>query len=187
MADSSPAESTADLLDRIRRLEAALAERPAAVVPAADEQQLADRVLAVLAARRQANGAPDGLLATRPLLPIDLDAPPGMAGPPPGEQGFRSWLLVGVLGEFRMMLRMYLDPRYRLSRVAQFGVPLVLGLFFVNYVLFNYSCFPAIPIVSQVGERLAGIVLAVMLYKVMLREVGRYRQVLDYLARYGYH
>ena len=48
---------------------------------------------------------------------------PGLAPSPQEIVGRTSWLK-----EFRMMFRMYIDPRYRLSRVGQFGVPIVIAL-----------------------------------------------------------
>ena len=78
---------------------------------------------------------------------------------------------------------MYFDPRYRLSRVAQFGVPAILALFVLNYFFFAYTC--ALPVVPLIGERLVCVLMSLALYKVLVREVSRYRQVLEYLARYS--
>jgi hypothetical protein len=50
-----------------------------------------------------------------------------------------------------------------------------------NYLFFNVL-FLHIPVFSEVMERLVGIVLAVLLYKVLSREVSRYRQVLAQIA-----
>jgi hypothetical protein len=56
-------------------------------------------------------------------------------------------------------------------------VPLILVLFGANYVLFNYTLLD-IPVFRHIFERLTEIVLAVLLYKVLMREVARYRQAL---------
>src|SRR5205085_9828782 len=116
-----PAEQHA-LLDRIRRLEEQLAAKDAA--PPADEE-LANRVLTILAEKAAqqralagANPPVPGLISTaltaaRTFFP---NAPPPGVAPQPAETGFRAWLLTQVVGEFRLMLKMYFDPRYRLSR-----------------------------------------------------------------------
>lgn len=192
MADTTtPPPAAPDLADRIRRLEDSLAGLTAGTVAApVGEERLAERILAILADRaaqhRDGNGTPGpaGLIpAARTVYTIAADPPPGSVEPP-AEPGLRSWLLGNVVGELKLMARMYFDPRYRLSRLAQFGVPAILGLFLVNYLFFNYSCI--IPVMQQVGERVGCAVLAVSLYKLLAREVVRYRQVLDYLAQYSY-
>lgn len=184
-----PAEQV--LLDRVRRLEEQLAAKEAA--PPADED-MANRVLAILAEkaaqqRALAGGNPPvpGLIPTaltaarvaQTFLPNS--APPGVAAQP-AEAGFRAWLLTQVAGEFRLMVMMYFDPRYRLSRVGQFGVPIVLGLMVLNYFFFAGLPLP----LTGIFERLLLLVLAVVLYKILAREAVRYKQVLDYLAQYGY-
>lgn len=192
--DPTPVADTA-LADRIRRLEEQLAAREATAL--AGEEEIARRVVTLLAERASqhrvgSNGPPvPGLITTaltaaraaNAFFPAGPSAPPGVA-PRPTETGFRAWLLTQVVGEFRLIVQMYFDPHYRLSRVAQFGVPLIVGLYALSYFVFNYTC--AIPIAAQFGERAVGFVLAVTLYKVLAREAVRYKQVLDYLAQYGY-
>ena len=102
---------------------------------------------------------------------------PGLAPSPQEIVGRSSWLK-----EFRMMFRMYIDPRYRLSRVGQFGVPIVIALAVLNYLTFQFAW--PVPIVAPIFERLFLIALAVALYKILSREVARYVAVLAYLARY---
>jgi hypothetical protein len=188
MADSlQPPEATEPALaERIRRLEEQLAARDE--FPTGDEA-VANRVLRILAEkaaqnRALANGQPPvpGLISTamtaaRVIFP---HSPPG-AVPQPAEHGFKAWLLAQVAGEFRLMVKMYVDPRYRLSRFGQFGVPLVVAL-----MVLNYFFIAAMPFVGFLVERLVLIVLAVVLYKLLAREAVRYKAVLEYLAQYGY-
>jgi hypothetical protein len=172
--------------DRLKRLEESLVGmQTRALAPAVNEDQLAERVLSVLTAKaaehRAANGyAPAGLVPPEKMYAATT-VPPEV-GVPTGQSLWR-WFVSGVVAEVTTVARMYFDPRYRLSRVAQFGVPAILVLFVLNYFLFNYTC--ALPVVPQIGERLMCVVLALALYKVLVREVARYRQVLEYLARYG--
>jgi hypothetical protein len=184
---TSPADPA--LAERIRRLEERLATRE--VTPPADEE-VAERVITILTekaakqrALAEANPPVPGLISTAMSAAryaretIFPNAPPGVA-PQPAENGFRAWLLTQVVTEFRLMAMMYFDPRYRLSRVAQFGVPLILVLMVMNYFFIS-----GMPFIGFLVERVVLAVLAVMLYKVLAKEAARYKQVLDYLAQYG--
>jgi hypothetical protein len=57
-------------------------------------------------------------------------------------------------------------------------VPLIIVLFVLNYFLFNVLVLQ-IPVVTPVVERAIDIVLAVLLHKVLMREVARYRQTIS--------
>jgi dipeptide/tripeptide permease len=76
---------------------------------------------------------------------------------------------------------MYLDPRYRLSRVGQFGVPAVFLAALVNYLILNYLIVN-IPFLTQFTERVILLGLGMVLFLLLRREAARYRVVLDYLA-----
>jgi hypothetical protein len=177
------------LAERVRRLEDQLAARE---TPPADEE-VAQRVLTILAEKAAQQRA---LIGTAPPVPGLIStamtaaraaqaffpaAPPGVA-PQPTESGFRTWLLTQVVGEFRLMALMYFDARYRLSRVAQFGIPAVLALMVLNYFFFAGLPIPYLGLF----ERAVLLVLAVVLYKLLAREALRYKQVLDYLAEFGH-
>lgn len=94
-----------------------------------------------------------------------------------------KWFFAQILDEARLAARMYFDSRYRVSRTFQFLVPAVVGLFALNY--FVFAVWFAFPVVSPVLERIGCVALGVLLYKLLTRELARYRDVLDYLARYG--
>lgn len=96
----------------------------------------------------------------------------------------RRWYST-IFRELKLIARMYLDPRYRLSRLAQFGVPLALILMVANYFLFAYFCFGGVPVLSPIGERVGNLILAVAGYNILRKETVRYQAVLDYLARSG--
>jgi hypothetical protein len=155
--------------DRLQKLERAIAELKATERPPTATGYLPQGFAA---------GPPAG---TGPLIPAAVlrAVLPGV-----GEGGLLT--RVPIVNEFVLMAKMYFDPRYRLSRVAQFGVPSVLAMMFFSYVFFNHLfSVPFIPLVSVVFERIALVVLAVVLYKVLSREASRYASVLNYLARYG--
>ena len=121
--------------------------------------------------------------------PLLLPEPPSGAvlqPPTPDDPHHRGTFLWQLWTEFTLAGRMYFDPRYRISRMAQLAVPSIFVLFALNYFLFN-AWFPVIPVITPIGERLVCVILAVVLYKVMTRELGRYREVLEYLSRFGTH
>lgn len=175
-----------ELEDRIRRLEAALAEKN----PPADDDAVAERVIARLSAIAESRSAdPNRVLvldAAAGTLATTLPPPPSGAvlEPPqsPVDPLNRRWFLTQLWAEIRLIFRMYFDPRYRVSRLTQFALPGIAVLLVLNYFFFSWV---SIPVVSPVTERLAVAVLGVLAYKLLTRETARYRGVLEYLARYG--
>lgn len=122
-----------------------------------------------------------------PTLPLMRLLPPPplgtiLAPPEPPDLARRGWFFGQLWAEARLAARMYFDPRYRISRTAQVVFPLVAVLLVFNYFLFGWWL--AVPIVSPVAERLLDAALAVFAYRVLARELDRYRAVLDYLARF---
>lgn len=172
-----------ELDDRIRRLETALAERP---MP--NEDVIADHVIAklsALAAERERQTGSQGALVLAST--VDVPAPPEGAvlrppGPPP-DAAPRTWFFTNLVAELRLILTMYFDPRYRISRTTQFALPGMVLLLIFNYCFF--SLWVSITFLSPVLERFLAVILGILIYKLLTREVGRYREVLAYLARYG--
>jgi hypothetical protein len=123
---------------------------------------------AVLSLPRLLPPPPEGTILT----------PPEHQEPPP-----RGWFFVQLWAEMRLAMRMYFDPRYRVSRTAQIAFPLFAILLTLNYFLF--SVWFSVTVLSPVAERLLDVILAVLAYRVLTRELDRYRAVLDYLARYS--
>lgn len=129
----------------------------------------------------EAEAAPNTVLPLVRLLP-----PPPPEGailvPTEHEPARRSWFILDLWAELRLAVRMYFDPRYRLSRLAQIAFPAFFLLIALNYFLF--SVWFSIAVVSPIVERLLDVILAVLAYRILARELDRYRAVLDYLARY---
>jgi len=120
------------------------------------------------------------------LLNAEPPPPPdGAVLHPPSEPdpAARKWFLAQLLDEARLAVHMYFDSRYRVSRLFQFMVPSVLALFALNY--FFFAVWLSFPVISPVLERIGCVMLGVLLYRLLTRELARYRDVLDYLARYS--
>jgi hypothetical protein len=183
-------EREVELEDRVRKLETALAERP---LPAANEDAVADRVIAKLSAL--AGGPRSGSAADRVLVLDATTAEPFTVPPPPQgavlhpparsevSQGQSRWFLAQLWAETRVIIRMYFDPYYRVSRTTQFAIPGIALFLVLNY--FFCSVWVPIPFLSPILERLLILLAGILGYKLMVREIARYRNVLEYLARYG--
>lgn len=186
--------------ERVRKLEGQIHDLEAKI----SEEGIAERVLAKLARTAgplalpaagatlvtETGTAPPqilALVASPSHSPMSTPVPPpsgAVLNPPTSvDQPHRGWFLMQLWSELRLSIRMYFDPRYRISRTAQFLLPLILGLFAANYVLF--SVWLTIPVISPILERVVCVLLGIFFYKVMARELVRYREVLDYLAKYG--
>jgi hypothetical protein len=77
------------------------------------------------------------------------------------------------MAEGRAIVRMYVDPRYRLSWSGRF-VPLILAVAFLT------SCWwvplASIPIFGTVIDKIIDLALGFVLFKVLSHEARRYRQ-----------
>jgi hypothetical protein len=186
VTNSSKPREQVELEERVRKLETALAERS---TPAIIEETVAERVLAKLSATV---GSPQASVGQDRVLVLasrhdDLPPPPkGTVLQPPDsfdDPLRRTWFFAQLGAEIRVLAHMYFDTRYRISRTTQFALPGIALLLVFNY--FFFALWLGIPFVSPIAERLIDLVLCVIGYKLLTRELGRYREVLAYLARYG--
>ena len=141
------------------------------------------RRLELAMATMHPGNAPDGYAPSAPggVIPLLLMV---NAAVDPDATWRRMLRDLPVLRELRLIAQMYLDPRYRLSRLGQFGVPLIVAFAVLNYMIFNHI-FPSIPLVSPIIERMLLLILGAGLAILLNREAMRYQAVIDYLARVG--
>jgi hypothetical protein len=183
------AARVAEVEHRVDRLETAIAEHPPE-----DEAKLTDRVLkrlTELAAERSAGGdrvvVLDSANERRAMIPVAPEPPAGAVLEPtptiPASAAKRGWFFAQVWSEFRLVFQMYFDPRYRISRTTQFVIPAILLLLVLNYFLF--SVWMSVPVLSPLVERVVVLFFGIVAWMVLARETARYREVLDYLAKYG--
>ena len=87
----------------------------------------------------------------------------------------RSWLLLDAYAEAGAMVRMFFDPRFRPSRLARF-VPVPL----LAMVLTSAFWLPGsgIVVVGTLFDKALGLVLAFLAFKILGREVRRYRDII---------
>jgi hypothetical protein len=100
------------------------------------------------------------------------------AEPTPSAAGTRSregrrWLLWETIAEARAIVRMFVDPRYRLSWFGRV-VPLVL----VAAIATSWFWVPgtSIPLFGTLLDKAVDLVLAFVLFKVLGHEARRYRE-----------
>ncbi|OWK47115.1 hypothetical protein [Fimbriiglobus ruber] len=180
--DAQPAQQVETLAERVARMERELAALR-------DTSQMEQNLAAKVMTRIQ-ESVPNGFAGSSDggsLVPASLFhamLPAVAARAVSGAPGLSAaWSLLAQWREFRLIFRMYFDPRYRLSRVAQFGGPVILGLMVLNYFTFSFW---SVPILAPIFERVILILLALTLYKILSREALRYDEVLKYLSRYGH-
>ena len=181
--DPNPSDETMteSLQERIERLEARVAELREISV---NDAMIIERVIAQLRGQETDYAPfPHGLAADHRAETAGL-VPASIVADVPVEQpdGHWLWRWLGALRELGMIVRMYFDGRYRLSRVAQLAVPGIIGLMVLNYLFF---AFWTVPILAPILERLLLVILAFVLYKTLARETYRYSAVLKYLSQYG--
>src|SRR5262249_26036491 len=84
-----------------------------------------------------------------------------------------SWLLFDVYGEFRTILRMFFDHRYRVAW-STYLVTLVL----VPLIITSHSWLPLahLPLLGGLLDKVVDLVLAFFTYKALSREARRYRE-----------
>lgn len=159
----------ADVDDRLRRLEGEVVELRKTLT------DLADIVVGDIQDRREIAAA---ISAPPPEVQIPASLVPGGEATMTAIAAIqRPWLLFDLARDFWVAGRMYMDPRYRIRRGTQLMVPAIITLLVATYLLFHVLLV-SIPILSQLVEYLCIGVLAVVLYKVVSREVARYRQML---------
>ncbi len=157
-----PPRHALSLEDRVRRLEDVLATlqiSPNAIQPA--------DALPAPPPNEQPNLA-DFISSAAQHPPAPPERPPDTAAAA-AERPHR-WLPFEMLAEMRVMVRMYLDPRYRRSWQTRLLPPLFLFGMFLSWLLIS-----GIPVIGFLLDRVIFLVLAYMLFKVLMREATRYR------------
>jgi hypothetical protein len=174
------------LQDRVDRLEAEVGDLRGSVSRLAElvvidikerrdvREQVETRNATLLPAESRLMDSMANSTALATLVPVPVSPSAWSVGRSAIQSLRKPWLIVELLRETGSALRMYLDPRYRVRRSTQMMVPLLLGLIALNYIVFAQLF--DIWIISPISERLIFLVLAVLLYKLVSREVTRYRE-----------
>jgi len=176
--ENPPSALLPTLEDRVRQLEEQVAGFQ-------DTRKLEDRVTERVSRRlerKQANTAikvPVAAVAepTKPPPLAAIAPPPDL---PPvvvieGKTAKQPWLILDIFTEFKAMLQMFLDARYRVFYMnwqTKAYPLLLLSLIVVSGLTISY-----IPIVGPVLDRIAELVIAFLLYKVLSREAHRYKEI----------
>jgi hypothetical protein len=179
----TPEPTIPALLERIEKLEEALAEVQDLQ---GIEQRITERVTTQLRGEKPTptdSGSPKlskaaALLdAGKHLIPslVRADKPSPPSAPPPHSQpqSRRMWLLWEAIAEARVIVRMYVDPRWSLSWMGRTVPPVLLVAFLLVYYWVPFTSFY---VVGPIIERVVQLVIAFVLFKVLGHEARRYRE-----------
>ena len=180
------AESVEGLEQRVRRLEDAFAALQ-------DTHLMEDRVVERVVQRLD-NGPgraiPEGrgwivdaprMLLPKAVEPLPEDGAAAGDGTPAAAAAVRSgWLLLEVVREFRAILRMLTDYRYRMTWTGRVVPLIALGVMFFSWFLFGGRFL----YLGDWVDKAIDVVLVVVVYKVLSRETQRYRELLARVTRY---
>ncbi len=183
--------SAPDTLElRIRRLEEAVAGLQ-------DTRQIEERVVDRVQEKISQNsgfGIQESskflMKAGRHVLPAALgigtgaadssSSPWDQAGAPPR----RAWWLFEAYDDLRSMVRMYRDYRYRRHMTwTAFLTPFVFLACILVIWFFMPTSIPVLGSILAVGERILDVLLAFFAYKILSRELIRYREMMAGVSR----
>jgi hypothetical protein len=114
--------------------------------------------------------------------PVPAAVPPSAAPAPASRQ---PWLLFSVYAEFRAILRMYLDPRFRLTWQGRLAPVILLPAIALSWFwLPGTAVLSAVPFgIDRLYVKIVDLLLAFVLFHVLHREATRYRSTSPDLPR----
>ena len=180
----SPLHSAPDSLElRIRRLEEAVAGLQ-------DTRQIEERVVDRVQEKISQNsgyGIQESakllMKAGRHVLPGTLGgvgaADASSSGWEPAAPPRRAWWLFEAYDDLRAMVRMFTDYRYRRHMTwTAFLTPFVLAVCILLIWFWMPTSIPFFGFILAVGERILDVLLAFFAYKILSRELIRYREMM---------
>ena len=179
---NGPHHSGETLEQRVHRLEDAVAALQ-------DTQIMEDRVCERVMGKMGRILPPDaaGIIeAERRGYPPAGDAPPAEE-PPPGSPPLppavtrSAWLVVEVFRELRTIIRMFFDPRFRVSWSAVFALMILAAILVSQWLPQPWMI---IPVIGPVLDKVVGLILALFAYKILSREMRRYQEAVAHLPSY---
>jgi hypothetical protein len=96
-----------------------------------------------------------------------------LASPPGSSRSRQAWLLSESVAEARAIVRMYTDPRYRLSWTARILPPLLLVAFVASWWWVPFTSFA---VVGTLLNKVIDLLVAFVLIKLLGHEARRYRE-----------
>jgi hypothetical protein len=173
----------------VEALEQRICRLEDAVAAIQDTQLMEDRVVERVVQRVEHAPLPlresSGMIvnAARMLMPRTIDAMPEDGAAPPADSpttGASSpWFVLGIFHELRWMLRMLTDYRYRMSWSGR-----IVLLVAVVAIVLSYFVLTALPLIGGILDRVVLLLIAIVTYKAMSREVQQYRDVMERVWRY---
>jgi hypothetical protein len=188
-----PEHAMEPLEQRVHRLEDAVA---ALQDTALMEERITERVVG----RMNRKAAADGLAlmdaecrTTASSSPAAPPADAAAASPPPVTSKPSSWVITEVFREIRTLFAMFFDPRYHVSWSAMLALMLVAYVLVSHWLWTLWAFVPIVgvlsgpmawPFVGPLLDKTLGLIIALFAYKILSREMVRYREA---LARQSSH
>jgi hypothetical protein len=170
-------EQTVAALQDTRALEERVVERVATQVKPSPSAGVRESAGLLLQAGRHLLPAAVSVLSEQ-AAPVEAPAP--TAGPPPAAPlaaPRQPWLLFSVYAEFRAILRMYLDPRFRLTWQGRLAPVILLPAIALSWFwLPGTAVLSALPFgIDRLYVKIVDLLLAFVLFHILHREATRYR------------
>jgi hypothetical protein len=158
MAIPTPDAVPAPLEQRIRRLEDAVAQMQ-------DKNQPETRI--------KKPGPSQPTAPPSPEMTLHTDA---------GSHSGPKWLLFDIIAEARVIFRLLVDPRYRMTWIGRIVPPVLLVAFLGAYYVVAAIPFLGlfllgVPVVGWLLQKVVQLLVAFALFKVLHEEVQRYRKM----------
>jgi hypothetical protein len=178
-AEDNPVAAGID--SRSEGLETRVCRLEDAVASLQDTKPMEERIVERVSSRL-ADDSSSLLRSGRPLLPAAIGALNAQADivhqPEPAARadGSRAkWFLIEIYAEARLIVRMYLDRRYRMTWIG-----LVIPPVFIVAIAFSYYLLPgtSLPVLGTIIDKSVDLFLAFVVFKVLSREAHRYRELM---------
>jgi hypothetical protein len=170
-------EQVVAALQDTRALEERVVERVSAQVKPAPSAGVRESAGLLLQAGRHLLPAAVSVLSES-AAPAEAPAPAAVPPTPAAAPAARQpWLLFSVYAEFRAILRMYLDPRFRLSWQGRLAPLILLPAIALSWFwLPGTAVLSALPFgIDRLYVKIVDLLLAFVLFHVLHREATRYR------------
>ena len=115
---------------------------------------------------------PTSIQTAVPAIPAK-PPPTAFRTAPAAPQSRRRWLLWEIIAEFRVIVRMYSDPRYAMTWTGRL-VPLALAFLIITSGYWGPWSY--IPLLGWFLDKCVNLAMAFVLFKVLAHEARRYRE-----------
>jgi hypothetical protein len=107
------------------------------------------------------------------VLNAPVEVVRNLASPPGNPRARQAWLFFESVAEARAIVRMYTDPRYRLSWTTRILPPALLAMFVASWWWVPFTSFA---VIGTLLNKVIDLLVAFVLFKLLAHEARRYRE-----------